>query len=140
MYSLSSTARAVIKGDLDNVHPEHLANAKIAIHDLLVAMLAILLGYFLMKDYNKSDKDKTKMSQYEQLITKTVKKGLAEFNPWESIFGSLQSTPAFIDRLGQSAESIKSFVSGNSDVEKMLRKNFVFFEVLPNIPNPLARY
>jgi hypothetical protein len=41
MYSLGLTIRALATGDLKNTDPQRLANAKVALHDLLIAMMMI---------------------------------------------------------------------------------------------------
>jgi hypothetical protein len=131
-------SRNILHGTLDKSSPEQIAKAKIALHDLLLAIFAMLLGFFIVKNRNTSKADKTVIDQYEQLALKIVYKGTREFDPFNSIFGSIQTTPAMIDKIGQTMKSIKDLASGNSDLDKLMRKTFVFSEIFPEFTDSLS--
>lgn len=126
--------RDLFKGDLNEVSPIRLAQAKLALHDLLMALLGILLGYLLMADKEKPKTEQ--LAQYEGLALKTLDKAFNEFNFGKSIFGSIQTTPAFVSKLSTTKESMDRLFEGKSDLETFMRRNISFLEILPN---PLTR-
>lgn len=74
MYSLGLTIRSVFTGDFDKLLSQRLKNAKVGLHDLMVALIALFLANLLMSDKKKSKSDSTKLSQYEKLSLKILQK------------------------------------------------------------------
>lgn len=132
-YSLGLTIRDLItKGSLEDVNPDRLNKAKLALHDLLVAMLMIILSHAM---YSKNEDGKIpykEMGEFEKLAMNTMIKSFGEFDPISSGFGALSWTPAFVSIMGNTYADFKSLVSGKSDLENFLRQNFRSLELLPS--------
>lgn len=131
MYSLTLTARALFKGELDTVDPQRLKQAKIGLHDILVALLAAFLGSMLMQDAKKSKHDDTKLSQYPRLGSKILYNATSEFNPFTNLAGPFNGEPSFMKKMGEVKTGFMSLMSGNTTPEKFLRNNLNFLEVVP---------
>lgn len=136
MYSLALTIRSLRKGEsLTDLDPQRLKQAKLMLHDLLMAMLSILFGMFL---YNKSLDGKSnyaEMGQYEQKGAKIMMRSLKEFNPF-SVFGDIQTTPAFISKVSTTLTDFKGLFTGDTDIDRLFRHNVNFLEL---VPNPMVR-
>lgn len=132
MYSLGLTIRAVFTGDLDKVDPQRLKNAKVGLHDLLVALFSIFLSGILMNDKKKSKTDPTKLTQYEKIALKIFAKATNEFNPFSNLLGPFQSTPSFIAKSKEVKDDFIKLTQGKSDFAQFLRNNINAVELIPN--------
>ena len=132
MYSLGLTIRSVFTGDFDKLDPQRLKNAKVGLHDLMVALIALLLASLLMSDKKKPKSDPTKLSQYEKLSLKIFQKATAEFNPFTNLLGPFKSTPSFLQKVGEIKDGIKSLSEGKSDFATFIRNNINAAELIPN--------
>ena len=136
MYSLGMVMRELATvQSLDNVDPQRLNQAKLMLHDLLMAMIAILLGIILYSESdNVSGEGKTTvwkdMSQYEKIAAKIMMRTTKEFNPI-GLLTDLQATPSFITSLSDATTDFKKVFAGDSDVETFFRNNINFLELLP---------
>ena len=142
MYSLGMTARALFRGELDETPEYRINNAKLMVHDLIVAMIAILLGLALFAKDSDVEGDKStwdEMGQYERIMARILMRSSSEFDPFQLI-GSLQSTPAFITKITEVKKDLKNVFAGNSSVEKFFTNNFNFLELAPlSSLNPFTR-
>lgn len=146
MYSLGMTIRELITvQSLEGVDPQRLKNSKVMLHDLLMAMIAILLGIILYSKHEDFGGGKSggggatstwsEMGQYEKIATKIIMRSTKEFNPF-GLLTDLQATPAFISSLSDATTDFKNLFSGKSSVESFFRNNLNFLEV---IPKPMLR-
>lgn len=141
MYSLGLVTRSLIKGEsLDGLDPQRLNNAKLMLHDLLVAMIAILLGIALFSKDTGVDGIKEKsnwdeMGQYEKVAARIILRATKEFDPF-ALVGSIQTTPAFISKLSEATTDFKGLFAGDGDILEFFRNNISFTEL---IPNPMTR-
>lgn len=133
MYSLGLTIRALATGNLKNTDPQRLANAKIALHDLLIAMIMMWLGHILMSNGEDGTKPMKEMSQYEQLAIKIGMKSFGEFDPFGGVFGALSWQPAFASVMTNTMTDFKSVLAGKSDLVTFLRSNWNMMEILPTV-------
>ena len=132
MYSLGLTIRSIFTGDFDKLDPQRLKNAKVGLHDLMVALIALFLANLLMSDKKKSKSDSTKLSQYEKLSLKIFQKATGEFDPFTNLLGPFQSTPSFLQKVGEIKDGIKSLSEGKSDFATFIRNNINAAELIPN--------
>lgn len=95
MYSLALTFRSVVTGDFNKVEPQRLKQAKLALHDLLVALMSLMISSFLMSDKKKSKNDPEKLDQYSKLGIKILQRATGEFDPFSN-FASPFAEPSFI--------------------------------------------
>lgn len=130
MYSLGLTIRALATGNLSSTDPQRIANAKVGLHDLLVSMLMMWIGYLIMSAGEDGTKPFKEMDQYEQLATKIGMKSFGEFNPFD-IAGALSWEPAFASMLSNTMTDLKSVLAGKSDLVTFLRSNWSMMEILP---------
>ena len=144
MTSLGLTARHLFTGNsIDEIDPQRLNNAKVMLHDIIVAMLSILFGLILfgkVKGIDVSAKGSgptkwSEMDQYERLAAKIILNTTNEFDPI-SLLGSVQSTPTFVTALGKLSGDFNNLFTGHTDMETFFRNNFRFLE---NVPNPMTR-
>ena len=144
MTSLGLTARHLFTGNsIDELDPQRLNNAKVMLHDIIVAMLSMLFGLMLfgkVKGINVSAKGSgptkwSEMDQYERLAAKIILNTTNEFDPI-SLLGSIQSTPTFVTALGKLKGDFNNLFTGHTDMETFFRNNFRFLE---NVPNPMTR-
>lgn len=141
MYSLGLVTRSLVKGEsLDGLDPQRLNNAKLMLHDLLVAMIAILLGIALFSKDTGVDGIKEKsnwdeMGQYEKVAARIILRATKEFDPF-SLVGAVQTTPAFISKLSEATADFKGLFAGDGDILEFFRNNISFTEL---IPNPMTR-
>jgi hypothetical protein len=59
MYSLGMTARAIVKGEIDETPEYRINNAKLMLHDIIVAMISIFLGLALFSKDEDVEGSKT---------------------------------------------------------------------------------
>ena len=144
MTSLGLTVRQVFSGkSFDELDPQRLNNAKLMLHDIIVAMMSILLGLLLfgkIKGINVAPKGSgptkwSEMGQFERIGAKIMLSATDEFDPI-SLLGGVQSTPTFVTALGKLKEDFNNLFLGHTDLEKFFRNNFRFLE---NVPNPMTR-
>lgn len=142
MYSLGMTARALFKGEIDETPEYRINNAKLMLHDLIVAMISIFLGLALFSKDEDVEGSKTawdEMGQYQRVMTRILMRSSTEFDPFQLI-GSVQTTPAFITKMAQTKKDLTNVFSGNSSMEKFFTKNFNFLELAPlSTLNPFTR-
>lgn len=138
MYSLGLTVRALLHPEesISDLSDTTIRNSKLMIHDLLVAMMAMLLGILLFSEKTgEFDSKKTtnwrELSQYEKLATKIMLRSTNEFNPFKT-FTDLNSTPAFITNMRETAQDFKKLFEGDQDVMRFFSNTFNFLEVIPN--------
>ena len=144
MTSLGLTVRHVFSGkSFDELDPQRLNNAKLMLHDIIVAMMSILLGLLLfgkIKGINVAPKGSgptkwSEMGQFERIGAKIMLSATDEFDPI-SLLGGVQSTPTFVTALGKLKEDFNNLFLGHTDLETFFRNNFRFLE---NVPNPMTR-
>ena len=138
LFSLGMTTRALFTGELNETPEYRIQNAKLMLHDLLVAMIAIMLGIFLFtkdKDVEGATSTWDDMGHLERQGARILMRATREFDPFDLI-GSVQTTPSFIAKLEETKRDFKNLFAGNSNTERFFRRAFNFLEV---IPQPLAR-
>jgi hypothetical protein len=136
MYSLGLTLRAMAnpKESLSDLDARTINQAKLMTHDLLLALIWILLGILLFSDSNDVGKKTTNwqdMSQYEKLATNVILRSTKEFNPF-TLLGDLQSTPSFITKMSDVKKDFVKTFEGDGDVQKFFTNTFKFLELVPN--------
>lgn len=143
MYSLGLTVRALLHPDesIKDLNETTLRNAKLMIHDLLVAMMAILLGIIL---FDKKEGDFggggatmrwQELNHYEKLAAKILLRSGNEFRPLKTLT-DISATPVFITNMRETGQDFVKLFEGNQDVMKFFTNTFNFLEV---IPNPMTR-
>lgn len=98
LYSLGLTINDAFHGNLSSTDPQRISRAKLALHDLILAMLSMLLGYLLLANTRK--KKDERLDQYEKLALKIMMNSTGEFDPFSTVFGTVNATPAFISITG----------------------------------------
>lgn len=131
MYSLAEVTRALFTGNMHEMDPQKIQQAKLMLHDLTLMISSLILGSILFKDLKKSPKDATKYSQYEEVATKLLYQTTNQFDPFLNTIGSLQGTPMFLTTLAKTKTNFQSAISGKSDLEKFLHKSLQFWELMP---------
>lgn len=127
-YSLIYTGHDLYNGkNIDLIDPRRLRQAKLALHDILFAIISALLGSWFMA--NKKDfKNQPMMAQTGLTI---LYKSMNDLNVMSSVFGGLQTTPAFFSILSSAKDDLKQVLSGDQPIYKMIRDNLKMLELLP---------
>lgn len=137
MYSLGLTVRALLHPDesIHDLSDTTINNAKLMIHDLLVAMMAILLGILLFNEKTNAAGTTTTnwkdLGQYEKLAAKILQRSTNEFNPFKTLT-DLSATPVFITNMRETGQNFVKLFDGEQDTMKFFSNTFSFLEVIPN--------